>query len=58
MATIVLSPLAGDMPIAYLLPADRYGRGLYQEEPSSLAPGCLELLTEAIAARIIELGAA
>jgi hypothetical protein len=25
---------------------------LYQEEPSYLAPGCLELLTEAMAERI------
>jgi hypothetical protein len=49
---LVFSPLAGDMPIAYLLPADRYGKGLYQEEPSCLAPGCLEALAEAIAARV------
>jgi hypothetical protein len=49
---ILCSPLAGDMQVAYLLPADRYGKGLYQEEPSSLAPGCLETLTDAIACRI------
>ena len=49
---IIVSPLAGDFQIAYLLPADRYGKGLYQEEPSILAPGCLEILIEAVAERI------
>lgn len=52
---ILLSPLCSDLQVAYLLPRDRYGKGLYQEEPSSLAPGCLELLTEAIAAQIAAL---
>ena len=52
--TIVFSPLSGNMQVAYLLPKDRYGKGLYQEEPSSLAPGCLEILTEAVAQRIGE----
>lgn len=51
---LVVSPLDGDLQIAYLLPRDRYGRGLYQEEPSSLAPGCLEGLIDAVAARIAE----
>ena len=51
---ILFSPLVGNMQVAYLLPADRYGKGLYQEEPSSLAPGCLEALIDAIAARISE----
>lgn len=49
---IVLSPLAGDFQVAYLLPADRYGKGLYQEEPSILAPGCLEILIEAVTERV------
>ena len=52
--TILFSPLAGEMGIAYLLPVDLYGKGLYQEEPSILAAGCLEQLTEAIAVRINE----
>jgi hypothetical protein len=52
--TLVFSPLAGGMQVAYLLPRDRYGLGLYQEEPSLLAPGCLEQLTEAIAAWVDE----
>ncbi len=50
--TVILSPLAGDLQVAYLLARDCYGKGLYQEEPSCLAPGCLELLTEAMADRI------
>ncbi len=54
--TIFVSPLSGDMHVAYLLPRDRYGLGLYQEEPSILAPGCLEALIEAIGERIAALG--
>jgi len=50
--TIIFSPLSGEHSTAYLLPQERYGKGLYQEEPSILAPGCLELLTDAIADRI------
>ena len=49
---IIFSPLAGDFQVAYLLPADRYGKGLYQEEPSILAQGCLEILIEAVAERV------
>ena len=53
-ATIVFSPLAFDLQVAYLLPNDRYGAGLYQEEPSILAAGCLERFTDAIAGRVTE----
>ena len=53
--TLLFSPLASELQVAYLLPADRYGQGLYQEEPSILAPGCLKMLTEAIAVRIDDL---
>jgi hypothetical protein len=49
---ILLSPVSGDQPVAYLLPQDRHGLGLYQEEPSILAPGSLEMVIEAMAARI------
>jgi hypothetical protein len=52
---LVLSPLSGDYTVAYLMPADRYGIGLYQEEPSILARGCLEVLITAIADAITEL---
>jgi hypothetical protein len=52
---ILVSPLDGALQVAYLLPRERYGQGLYQEEPSILAPGCLERLTGAISARIQEL---
>lgn len=41
---VLVSPLLGPMDAAYLLPSDRYGMGLYQEEPSALAQGCLEVL--------------
>jgi len=51
---VMVSPLAGPMEIAYLLPREEYGKGLYQEEPSILAPGCLEGLTDAITARVRE----
>jgi hypothetical protein len=49
---IVVSVLAGESGIAYLLPADRYGVGLYQEEPSILDAGCLEQLTDAVTTQI------
>lgn len=52
---IMISPLAGNHAVAYLLPEDRYGKGLYQEEPSILAPGCLEKLIDAIATEIARL---
>jgi hypothetical protein len=54
-ATILFSPVAGNLEVAYLLPVDRYGVGLYQEEPSILASGCLEALVDAISERIREL---
>ena len=50
--TVLLSPVAGDAQLAYLLPRDRYGVGLYQEEPSCLGPGCLEQVLEAMAAPV------
>ncbi len=53
--TILFSPLDGDMQVGYLLTEDRYGRGLYQEEPSILAKGCLEQLVEAISEQITRL---
>jgi hypothetical protein len=40
------------LQIAYLLPEDRYGVGLYQEEPSILGKGCLEGLIEAISEQV------
>ena len=50
--TIVFSPLVDTMKIGYLLLEDRYGKGLYQEQPSVLAKGCLEMLLEAVAEKI------
>ena len=52
--TILISPLGGDSQIAYLLPRDKYGIGLYQEDPSCLGPGCLEAVTDAMTERIEE----
>jgi hypothetical protein len=53
--TILVSPLLGDLQVAYLLTQEAYGTGRYQEEPSILARGCLEQLTEIIADRISRL---
>ena len=53
--TILVSPLMGDLQVAYLLTRDAYGTGRYQEEPSILAPGCLERLIDAVADRIAQL---
>jgi hypothetical protein len=50
--TILVSPIAGEHGASYLLSADNYGKGLYQEEPSILAKGCLERLIEAISRQI------
>ena len=50
--TLLITPISGNTQVAYLLPSARYGQGLYQEEPSSLAPGCLEALADAISGRI------
>ena len=52
---IIVSVLAGELAITYMLKADRYGKGLYQEEPSVLAPGCLEQVTAAVIGSIREL---
>ena len=49
---VVFSPLAGVMDVGYLLPEDHYGKGLYQEQPSVLAKGCLEKLIEAVAEKM------
>ena len=53
---ILLSPLAGDLQVGYMLPKARFGLGLYQEETASLGPGCLETLIEALAGQIRSLG--
>lgn len=52
---IILTVMAGELSVAYLLDRASYGVGLYQEEPSILAAGCLEILTEAIQDSIEEL---
>lgn len=52
---VLVSPLTGDLQVAYLLQESKYGRGLYQEECSIGAPGCLERLEAALAERAMEL---
>jgi hypothetical protein len=54
---LLVSPVSGDLQVAYLLPKERYGKGLYQEEPSILAQGCLEGLIDAIDECVQELTA-
>lgn len=53
---IVISPRGRGSLIGYLLPRERYGLGLYQEEASISAPGCLERLIDAVAEQIERLG--
>ena len=52
---VIVTPMAGPLQTGYLLREDAYGKGLYQEEPSALAKGCLETLADAIAERIGEI---
>ncbi|MGB1893345.1 MAG: hypothetical protein ACPHSD_16870, partial [Candidatus Latescibacterota bacterium] len=52
---LLISPIAGDTQVAYLLTRDSYGTGLYQQEPSSLDQGCLEQLIDALTEEIAEL---
>jgi len=53
--SILVSPLSGGFSAGYLLDSDSYDKGFYQEEPSILAKGCLEILTDAIAEKITRL---
>jgi hypothetical protein len=55
MPIIVATVVDGWRP-AYLPTRETYGRGIYQEQVAVLAPGCLEAVTEAIAARIETIG--
>jgi hypothetical protein len=52
---LLFSMITGNLEVTYLLPADRYGAGLYQEEPTILTRGCLEALIDAVAGRIDQL---
>ncbi|MBC8355337.1 MAG: neutral/alkaline non-lysosomal ceramidase N-terminal domain-containing protein [Planctomycetes bacterium] len=53
--TLVIGTLANGSSVWYLPDADSYGKGLYQEEASTLARGSLEQLTEALTATIQQL---
>ena len=52
---IVVGTLANGSGVSYLLDKDSFGKGLYQEDVSVLAQGCLETLIETISNRIREL---
>ncbi len=47
---VVVMTLADGWGPSYLPPRELYGKGIYQETVSALAPGCLETLIEQIAA--------
>jgi hypothetical protein len=49
---IVLGTLANGSDVSYLLDADSYGKGLYQENVSVLAKGCLEKLVQEVSEEI------
>ena len=49
---IVVGTLANGSDVSYLLDEDSYGKGLYQEDVSILARGCLETLIERISTEI------
>ncbi|MCA9123831.1 MAG: neutral/alkaline non-lysosomal ceramidase N-terminal domain-containing protein [Planctomycetaceae bacterium] len=55
--TLLIGTLANGSNVWYLPDANSYGKGLYQEEASILARGCLETLGEALVATIEKLGA-
>jgi hypothetical protein len=48
---IVATGVNGWRP-AYLPTRETYGLGIYQEQVAVLAPGCLEMVTDAVAAQI------
>ncbi len=53
--TLIIGTLANGSSVWYLPDAESYGKGLYQEEASTLARGSLETLTDALAATIQQL---
>ena len=54
---IVVMTLLNGGPAAYLPTSPTYGRGIYEEQVAILAPGCLERLIDAVAAKIREVTA-
>jgi hypothetical protein len=49
---LIVIALTGGWGPSYLPPRELYGKGIYQESVSALAPGCLETLIEAISAEM------
>jgi hypothetical protein len=50
--TPIVTGVLCNRPHSYILPRERFGLGLYQEECSTLAPGALEQILEAIAGQL------
>lgn len=50
--TPILFAVLSNEPYSYILPRDLYGSGRYQDESSTLAPGSLERIMEAIEAQL------
>ena len=49
---IVIATIANGWGPSYLPPQELYGKGIYQEQIASLAPGSLEQLIDVLAERI------
>ncbi|WP_397568723.1 neutral/alkaline non-lysosomal ceramidase N-terminal domain-containing protein [Schlesneria sp. T3-172] len=53
--TVLYSPLADGVEVGYLLPEGEYGKGLYQEEPTILPRGSLEVLRDTLIQKVEKL---
>jgi hypothetical protein len=51
---VIVATLTNDWQPGYIPPASTYGYGIYQEIIAATAPGCHEILIEAISRRVIE----
>jgi hypothetical protein len=50
--TVIVTTLTNDWQPGYIPPASTYGYGIYQEVIAATAPGCLEVLIEAVSRRL------
>ncbi len=51
---VIVATLTNDWQPGYIPPASTYGYGIYQEIIAATAPGCQEILIEAISRRVVE----
>lgn len=49
---LLVGVLCNQSHVGYLLPQEDYGKGIYQDAASAVAPGCLEKIMEAIIAQL------